>query len=196
MEANRLAPCKKNAARLAAHLVFLDQSGFLLIPSVHKTWSPVGQTPIVPHRYRHDRLSAISGIAVSPRRCRCTLYCHLYDDNIQGEEVAAFLRHLLQQIRGPVIALLDNGKIHRGEPVQELLPHTRRLHLVSFPADAPELNPDEGVWNQLKSRLANGRPDTKTDLMDVLSEEICRLGKSQQLLRGCIQQSELSLFLR
>jgi len=196
MEANRLAPGKKNAARLAAHLVFLDESGFLLIPSVHKTWSPVGQTPIVPHRYRHDRLSAISGIAVSPRRCRCTLYCHLYDDNIQGEEVAAFLRHLLQQIRGPVIALLDNGKIHRGEPVQELLTHTRRLHLVPFPAYAPELNPDEGVWNQLKSRLANGRPDTKADLMDVLSEEICRLAKSQQLLRGCIQQSELSLFLR
>jgi transposase len=180
----------------AAHLVFLDESGFLLIPSVHKTWSPVGQTPIVPHRYRHDRISAISGIAVSPRRFRCSLYCHLHDDHIQGEEVAAFLRHLLQQIHGHVIALLDNGQIHRGEPVQELLAQTRRLHLVPFPAYAPELNPDEGVWNQWKSRLANGRPDTKADLMDVLSEEICRLAKSQQLLRGCIQQSELSPFWR
>jgi transposase len=196
MEAKGLAPCKKNAARLAAHLVFLDESGFLLIPSVHKTWSPVGQTPIVHHRYRHDRISAISGIAVSPRRFRCTLHCHLYDDNIQGQEVAAFLRHLLQQVRGHVIALLDNGKIHRGDPVQELLAHTRRLHLVPFPSYAPELNPDEGVWNQLKSRLADGRPDTKTDLMDLLSQEICRLAKSQQLLRGCIQQSELSPFLR
>ena len=92
-----MAACKKNAARLAAHLVFLDESGFLLIPSVHKTWSPVGQTPVVPHRYRHDRLLAISGIAVSPRRFHCTLYCHLYPDNIQGEEVAVFLRHLLRQ---------------------------------------------------------------------------------------------------
>ena len=194
MEADRLAPCKKNAARLAAHLVFLDESGFLLIPSVHKTWSPVGQTPIVHHRYRHDRLSAISGIAVSPRRFHCTLYCHLYEDNIQGEEVAAFLRHLLHQIHGPLIVLLDNGQIHRGDPVQALLARTRRLHLEPFPAYAPELNPDEGVWNQLKRRLANGRPDTKAKLMDVLSEEICRLARSQQLLRGCIHQSELSSF--
>lgn len=155
----------------------------------------MGQTPIVSYRYRHDRISAISGIAVSPRRFRCTLYCHLYDDNIQGEEVATFLRHLLRQIHGPVIALLDNGKIHRGDPVQELLAHTRRLHLVPFPSYAPELNPDEGVWSQLKSRLANGRPDTKADLMDVLGEEICRLAKSQQLLRGCIRQSELPSFL-
>jgi hypothetical protein len=32
-------------------------------------------------------------------------------------------------------------------------------------------------------------------LMDVLSDEILRLANSQQLLRGCIQQSELSSFL-
>jgi len=61
METIGLAPGKKNAARLAAHLVFVDESGFLLIPSVRKTWSPVGQTPVVRHRYGHDRISAISG---------------------------------------------------------------------------------------------------------------------------------------
>jgi transposase len=148
----------------------------------------------VPHRYRHDRLSAISAIAVSPRRFHCSLYCHLYEDNIQGEEVAAFFRHLLRQIHGPIIALLDNGSIHRGEPVQEVLARTRRLHLEPFPSYAPELNPDEGVWNQLKRRLANGRPDTKALLMDLLCDEICRLARSQRLLRGCIHQSELSSF--
>jgi transposase len=190
-----LAPGKKNAARLAAHLVFIDESGFLLIPSVHKTWSPVGQTPIVLHRYGHDRISAISGIAVSPKRFHCTLYCLLYEDNIQGEEVAAFLRQLLRQVRGHLMVLLDNGKIHRGDPVQELLARTSRLHLVPFPPYAPELNPDEGVWNHLKNTLANGRPDTQADLMDVLADEICRLARSESLLRGCIQQSELPPFL-
>lgn len=155
----------------------------------------MGQTPIVRHRYRHDRISAISGIAVSPKRFHCTLYCQLYEDNIHGEEVEEFLRHLLRQVPGHLIVLLDNGKIHRGEPVQELLPRTSRLHLVPFPAYAPELNPDEGVWNQLKSTLANGRPDTQAELMDVLSDEVCRLAASQSLLRGCILQSELPSFL-
>ena|SRR3989344_678538 len=195
METDRLASGKKNAARLAAHLVFIDESGFLLIPSVRKTWSPVGQTPVVHHRYRHDRISAISGIAVSPKRFHCTLYCQLYEDNIQGEEVGAFLRHLLHQIRGHLIVLLDNGKIHRGDPVQELIGRTSRLHLVPFPAYAPELNPDEGVWNHLKRTLANGRPDTQVELMDVLADDICRLAASQHLLRGCIHQSKLPPFL-
>jgi len=155
----------------------------------------VGQTPIVRHRYRHDRISAISGIAVSPKRCRCTLYCQLYEDNIQGEEVAAFLRQLWRQIRGRLIVRLDNSTAHRGEPVRELLSRTRRLHLVPFPAHAPELNPDEGVWNHLKTTLANGRPETPAELMDVLADEICRLAASQSLLRGCIHQSDLPLFL-
>ena len=147
------------------------------------------------HRAAHDRLSAISGIAVSPRRFRCTLYCQLYEDNIQGEEVATFLRSLLRQIPGHLVVLLDNGGIHRGEPVQELLGRTSRLHLEPFPPYAPELNPDEGVWNHLKAHLANGRPDTSAELMDVLAEEVCRLAASQSLLRGCIAQSDLPPFL-
>jgi transposase len=155
----------------------------------------VGQTPVVRHRYTHDRISAISGIAVSPQRTHCTLYCQLYEDNIQGEEVAAFLRHLLRQIRGHLIVLLDNGGIHRGEPVQELLARTSRLHLEPFPPYAPELNPDEGVWNHLKARLANGRPDTQAALMDALAEEICDLAASPARLRGCIDQSDLPPFL-
>jgi transposase len=195
MEAIRLAQGKKNAARLAAHLVFIDESGFLLIPSVRKTWSPVGKTPIIRHRDRHDRISAISGLSVSPKRYRCTLYCQLYEDNIQGEEVAVFLSHLLRQIRGLLIVLLDNSTTHRGEPVRGLLGRTSRLLLVPFPAHAPELNPDEGVWNHLKTTLANGRPDTQAELMDVLADEICRLAASQSLLRGCIRQSDLPLFL-
>jgi transposase len=155
----------------------------------------VGQTPVLRHRYRHDRISAISGIAVSPKRFHCTLYCQLYEDNIQAEEVAVFLRHLLRQIQGHLIVLLDNGKIHRGDPMEELLARTTRLHLEPFPPYAPELNPDEGVWNHLKSTLANGRPDTQAELMDVLSDEICNLAASQPLLWGCIQQSDFPPFL-
>jgi transposase len=195
METIRLASCKKNAARLAAHLVFIDESGFLLIPSVRKTWSPIGQTPIFHHRYRNDRISAISGIAVSPKRFHCTLYCQLYEDNIQGEEVVVFLRYLLRQIPGHLVVLLDNGTTHRGNSVEELLSRTSRLHLEPFPLYAPELNPDEGVWNHLKKTLANGRPDTQAELMDVLSDEICKLATSQQLLSGCIKQSDLPSFL-
>lgn len=41
MEAPTMAADKKKAARLGAHIVFADESGFLLIPHAIKTWAPV-----------------------------------------------------------------------------------------------------------------------------------------------------------
>src|SRR6516164_3708428 len=72
-------PRIKNAARLGAHLVFADESGFMLIPNLVRTWAPAGQTPIHRHRQgRRDKISVISGISLSPRRHRLSLYYLLF----------------------------------------------------------------------------------------------------------------------
>lgn len=165
------------------------------MPTVRKTWAPRGHTPIYRHWYRHDRISAISGISVSPTRRRLGLYCLLYDTNIHREEVIQFLRHLLRHLRGHVMVLLDNGPVHRGQPLADLCRRIPRLHLEPFPSYAPEINPDEGVWSYLKGALSNGRPDTLGELMDDLTRELHRLAHSQRLLRGCIEQSDLPPFL-
>jgi len=60
---------------MGAHIVFADESGFLLIPLVVRTWAPQGQTPIHRHRQgRRDKISVISGISVSPKRNQLGLY--------------------------------------------------------------------------------------------------------------------------
>jgi hypothetical protein len=81
---------------LGAHLVFADESGFLLTPTVAKTWAPVGKTPMLRHFDRRDRISAISGISVSPKLQRLNLYFQLHFKNIQQQEVCSFLRRLLR----------------------------------------------------------------------------------------------------
>jgi len=130
---------------LGAHLVFVDESGFLLIPHVVKTRAPRGQTPVQRHRCRRDKISVISAISVSPRRRRLGLYYQLYFQNIGQEEVCVFLCHLLRHLRGPVIALWDNPQTHKGQPLRQLCMQQPRLHIEHFPSYAPELNPDEGV---------------------------------------------------
>ncbi len=116
-------------------------------------------------------------------------------DNIGQEEVCVFLREVLRRLRGAVVVLIDNSNIHLGGPLQRLCQQFPRLHLRYFPPYAPELNPDEGVWGFLKGRLANGRPDDIGELQRLLGNEFRGLALSQQKLRGCIQQSELPLFL-
>src|SRR5437879_10067862 len=154
LEERGVAPGKKNAARLGAHIVFADESGFLLAPLVVRTWAPQGCTPLQRHRQgRRDKISVISGISVSPQRQRLGLYYLLFFDNIGQEEVCVFLRELLRHLRGSVIALLDNSSTHYGEPLRQLLRRHPRLHIEHFPAYAPELNPDEGVWSLAKREL-------------------------------------------
>ena len=179
---------------MKAYLVFLDESGFMLIPTVRRTWAPRGQTPLLRHRYRHDRISAISAVSVSPRRHRCGLYAHLHLDNITQVEVALFLRLLLRHLSGHIIVLWDGGPIHGGPAVRDVLVRHPRLHVERFPAYAPELNPDELVWNYLKTQLANATTDTIGELMDELSCETRRLRRLPSLLRAFIVHSELPLF--
>ena len=101
----------------------------------------------------------------------------------------------MRHLRGNVIVLWDNATIHKGDPIRELCCQFPRLHLERFPAYAPELNPDEGVWSIVKNTLANGRPDDLNELRDHLVDAITSVSKSQRQLRGCIHESELSLFL-
>jgi transposase len=176
--------------------VFLDECGFLLIPNVRRTWAPRGHTPIIRHRYRRDKVSAISAVTVSARRRRCGLYVHFYPGrNITHVEVAVFLRALLRQLRGPVIVLWDGGSIHKGPDVRALLARCPRVHVERFPGYAPDLNPDEFVWAHFKATLANGRPDNLDELMAALCRITTKARKRPALLRSFIRASELPAFL-
>ncbi len=72
---------------------------------------------------------------------------------------------------------------------------TPRLRLGALPPYAPELNPDEGVWNHAKGNLANGRPDCRQTLQAELLVTLLEIRSSQRFVRGCITASELPPFL-
>ena len=164
---------------------------------MRRTWAPRGQTPIHRHRVRREKVSIISALAISPQHRHLGLYfpC-LPEANFDNVEVADFLRHLLRHLRGFIIVIWDNGRPHRGKALRALLRRCRRLRLEPLPPYAPELNPDEGVWNQTRTELANGRPDDPLELAEILNETLIELSLSQSKLRWCFHQSELPPLLR
>lgn len=153
---------------------------------MHRTWAPRGETPILRHWYRHDRISVISGVSISAVRRRYGLYFHCHAENIRARAAVRFLQHLLRHLPGPVIVLWDNSKTHHGPLIRALLARHQRLRLEYFPAYAPELNPDEGIWAQAKAALANSRPDTTLELLRAIIATMSRLRRSPRHLRACI----------
>ena len=182
---------KRKADRLGAHLVFLDESGFLLIPNVKRTWAPKGKTPTVAYWFKHKKISALSALTISPKRQRVALYLQFRSRSFKGPDVKRFLQHLLKQLRGPIMLLWDRGQIHRQREVKALIQAHPRLSVEEFPGYAPELNPAEYVWCQADSALANSAPEELDELKPMLVATKRHLSLSQDLLWSCIYASEL-----
>ena len=167
----------------------------MLIPTVRRTWAPVGQTPIIRYRYNHARISVIGGLSVSPKRRRLGFYFRLHPKNISRDEVHDFLWYLLQHLRGHVIVIWDGASIHHRKGLDEICDRYPRLHLEKLPAYAPELNPIEATWHAVKHPMANGQPDNIRELGRALLRSLRIARGSQRVLRGCITQSDLPPFL-
>jgi len=89
-----------------------------------------------------------------------------------------FLTQLLRHLPGKLLVIWDGAPIHHGQPVKEFLASgaAKRLRLEQLPGYAPELNPDEGIWNYLKRvELRNLRCQDLAHLADELQLAVKRL---------------------
>ena len=167
--------------------MFVDQSGFYLLPTVVRTYAPVGQTPILHEHLTRDHLSVISAITMEGK-----LYMMEQQRAFKSPDVVRFLRHLLGQIPGKLLIIWDGSPIHRGRAVKEFLASGAaedRLKLEQLPGYAPDLNPDEGVWKHLKYvELKNVCCQSLSELRIELRKAKERLRHKRDVILGCIRQ--------
>jgi transposase len=186
-----LARSKKKAVTEDWELVFVDESGFYLLPGVVRTWAPRGETPILRHRLTRDHVSVISGITPSGE-----LYTTMQDHAFTSPDCVRFLKHLRRQIGRKIIVVWDGAPIHRSKVVKEYLATDGKgeVHLERFPSYAPELNPDEGIWRQLKYvELRNLCCETLDELKLEIRKAIVRIRRRSSIVLACIQQPGLMM---
>ena len=127
--------------------MFVDEAGFYLLPMAVHSYAPVGQTPILKVKLTRDHLSAIGAMTPEGK-----ILMQTQDHSYKGPDVVRFLQLLLREIPGKLLVIWDGSPIHRSQPIKDFLANggAKRIHLERLPAYAPELNPQEGVWNLLK----------------------------------------------
>jgi putative transposase len=168
-------------------MIFVDESGFSLVPPLRSTWGRRGQTPLLRHRFSWPKLSAISGVTLDQR-----LFLRLVRGVINGEEVIEFLRVLLRHMKGPILVLWDNIATHRSGKVKQWLAAHPRFHVEPLPAYAPDLNADEGVWQHLKfSVVGNFCPETIEELEDQIHKGTRTMRKNENLLESFFKRTGL-----
>lgn len=115
----------------------------------------------------------------------------VYQKSIKGAQVVEFLKHLLVHIQGKLLVVWDGAMIHRCRAVKEFLSRgaAKRLRLMSLPGYAPELNPQEGIWNWLKRvALANVCCDSLAEVRYELRLAFAKLRRRVHVLHGCLKR--------
>jgi hypothetical protein len=190
-----LAAYKKNAKRRKAWIVFLDESGFSLIPSVRSTWAPRGHTPVLLHPFGWKRISAAGMIGYRYDGQRARLLVHTVPGAYNDELLTDVLEDLSRHLRGAKVTLVWDGlPSHRSRLMQGFVRRQRSWLVVErLPAYAPELNPVEGLWSNLKGgEFANRCEVTVGGLEGATDAAVGRVGSNQQLLFSFLQKSGLS----
>jgi transposase len=93
-----------------------------------------------------------------------------------------------RKIGGKLLVIWDGSPIHRGQPIKDFLRRggARRVHLEQLPGYAPELNPDEGIWNYLKRvELGNLCCRDLTELALALRRAKERLRHKRSVIQAC-----------
>jgi transposase len=178
----------QRALRREATVVFADESGIQTTPNVRRSWAKVGERLVLRTPAHHEKLSVISGVTPGGE-----LYFEIHEGDVTGTEVIWFLEQLLEEIAGRVMVIWDNGGIHRCREVSTFVWLNRhRLELGRFPPYAPELNPDEGIWDVIKDdRLANFCPRSREELHGKVTHELRRLREHPKRVRRAMRQTSL-----
>jgi len=134
---------------------------------------------------------AITSAAISASTPDGRLFLQVREDSYDGAAVVAFLHLLLRKITGKLLVIWDGAPIHRGRAVKEFLRAgaTKRVQLEQLPGYAPDLNPDEGIRNDLKRvELANACCADLGDLRHHLLRAGVRLRHKPRIIRACSRQ--------
>jgi transposase len=172
----------------------LDESGFMLQPLRRRTWAPSGQTPIQKAWDRHDRLSAIGFISVSPILGKLSLYFQLVRENVDTDHLIWLLREVHRFYGHHVVIVWDKWSVHLSAAAYFEKHHPDWFTFEPLPSYSPELNPVEECWNHTKySDLPNFIPDDLDHLERAVDQSFTELRRDQDLLHSFFAFAKLPL---
>jgi transposase len=190
-----LATAEKRAKRQNALIVFEDESGVSLLPSVRATWAPRGHTPVLRHPFNWKRLSLAGALAYEPNGSDAHLFFELRPGAYNDETLIEFLSELNDVEQRAVLLIWDGLPSHRSRRMSDWVAGQRHwLSVERLPGYAPDLNPLEHVWGNLKSQeLANLCSDTIDEVATIAEDGLDRIGTDAPLCFAFLRHSGLRL---
>ena len=172
---------RRRARRRGADVFFLDEVGVRSDSALGRTWGKRGQTPVVATSGQRQAVSAISAVTA-----RGAFWYDVYTDRLNAGHFVALLKKFLRRRRRPVLLILDRHPAHVAKLVAKFVQAQRgRLELHFLPGYAPDLNPDEFVWQHLKSNGVAKQPLRRNEsLRTRVLADLAAIGRNRRLVQS------------
>ena len=190
-----MARCKKNARRRRAWFFFQDESGVSQRPSIRRTWAPKGETPVLIHAFNWSSLSICAALGYRWDGRRSRLFFQTRAGAYNSESLIAFLKDLKRHLHGAKAILIWDGlPSHKSRVMMDFLDSQRSwLSVERLPGYAPDLNPVETLWGNVKGKeLANRCAENLAEVFDAVRGGMARVRKSHTLAFAFLKHAGLS----
>src|SRR6266852_2739754 len=177
------------AKKRGAEIYFWDESGFRADAVQGRSWGVKGQTPIVTVPGQRQSVSAASAV-----NAKGGFWFATYKGGMSGELFLAMLKMLMRHRKKPLFLVLDSLPAHKAKIVKNYVASTNgKLELYFLPGYAPELNPDELVWNYMKRTGTAKSPLVAGEsLHDRIDAELVQIQKNVPLIRSFFRGEDVS----
>lgn len=180
---------KKSAKKQGAEVFWLDEASIRSDDPLMRTWGLKGQTPTVKPSGQSQGINAISALSN-----RGGFWYRVYTERFNGDVFIECLTDLIGNRRKPIFIITDGHPVHKSKKVREFIAGLKgRLSLFILPPYAPDLNPDELVWNYLRQIGTARQPMKKGEsLLDRTFIDLALLKQDKPLIKSFFKNQSVS----
>jgi len=180
---------KKNAKRKGAEIFWLDEASIRSDDPLMRTWGLKGQTPTVKTSGQRQGVSAISALSNSGG-----FWYRVYTERFNADVCIECLKDLISNRKKPIYVITDGHPVHKSKKVKEFVASLKgRLSIFILPPYAPDLNPDELVWNYIRQTGTARAPLKKGEsLMDRTFIDLELIAQDKALVKSFFRNEAVS----
>jgi transposase len=179
---------QKEAKKQGAEIFWLDEAAIRSDDPLQRTWGEKGKTPTVKTSGQRQSINAISALSNSGG-----FWYHVYSGKFNADKFIDCLTDFMKYRRRPVFMIMDGHPVHKSKKVKKFVESfSGRLSIYLLPPYAPDLNPDELVWNQMRHLGTSKRPLKQGERLQARAISDLELIKNnKKLVKSFFQNSEV-----
>jgi transposase len=157
------------------NVIWSDETSVGIQPNCYSKIWILKDMPVIKRTIKHPLKVSIWGCMLKGNK----LIIHIYDETLNGNKyidilqlkLLPFYLDYLNKHKIKLIFQQDNAPIHTYYKTLDFL-KSKNIEVMFWPANSPDLNPIENIWNLLKNKIGKIYVTNKSELIEAINKTV------------------------